>query len=89
MKTAIYIEDGIVQLVLTPENEFEKNALAAITKNPFEAKIFNGQFYDCQGGWTRQRDEVCQPPWHQAEENSNKSLILRVEPAKEKAVPQN
>ena len=28
MKTAIYIEDGAIQLVITPETEFEKNAVS-------------------------------------------------------------
>lgn len=54
MKTAIYIQDGDVQLVLTPESEFEKNALKAFQQKPLEAKIKRGSFYDCQGGWIRQ-----------------------------------
>lgn len=54
MKTAIYIEDGIVQLVITPETEFEKNALNTFRDKPLEAKLFSGGFYDCRGGWIRQ-----------------------------------
>lgn len=56
MKTAIYIEDGVVQLVVTPESEFEKNALSGFRDKPLEAKLFVGQFYDCRGGWVRQAD---------------------------------
>lgn len=55
MKTAIYIENSVVQLVLTPENDWEKRALGAFHDKPIAAKFFNGQFYDCQGGWMRQR----------------------------------
>lgn len=55
MKTAIYIEDGVVQLVLTPENSFEKDALASMREKPLETKIFHGAFYDCRGGWVRQK----------------------------------
>ena len=55
MKTAIYIEDGVVQLVLSPESKFEKNALSGFTKKPLAVKIFNGSFYDCRGGWVRQK----------------------------------
>lgn len=33
MKTAIYIEDGTVQLVLTHESDFEKNALGSFEGN--------------------------------------------------------
>lgn len=54
MKTAIYIEDGVVQLVVTPETKFEKNALTSFAEKPLSAKIFAGTFYDCRGGWVRQ-----------------------------------
>lgn len=53
MKTAIYIEDGVVQLVLTPQNEFEKNALKSFERGDLETKIMSGSFYECGGGWTR------------------------------------
>jgi hypothetical protein len=55
MKTAIYIEDGVVQLVLTPESEFEKNALSGFRDKPLDVKLFAGVFYDCRGGWVRQK----------------------------------
>ena len=58
MKTAIYIEDRIVQLVVTPESEFEKNALTSFENKPLEVKIFSGTFYDCRGGWTRQTEQI-------------------------------
>lgn len=54
MKTAIYIEDGLVQLVITPETEFEKNALTTFRNKPLDAKLFSGGFYDCRGGWVMQ-----------------------------------
>lgn len=54
MKTAIYIEDGTVQLVITPETEFEKNALTTFSDKPLDATLFSGSFYDCRGGWVMQ-----------------------------------
>lgn len=69
MKTAIYIEDGVAQLVITPENDFEKNALRSFEYKPTEAQIFAGSFYDCRGGWARQTD------YHPS---ADRSLILRV-----------
>lgn len=54
MKTAIYIEDGTVQLVITPESEFEKNSLSTFREKTIKAKIMAGSFYDCRGGWIRQ-----------------------------------
>jgi len=53
MKTAIYIEDGVVQLVLTPEGEFENNALCSFENQATRTQIKVGQFYSCRGGWTR------------------------------------
>ena len=52
MKTAIYIEDGIVQLVITPETDFEKDALSSFQEKKLEAEILSGCFYRCQGGYT-------------------------------------
>lgn len=54
MKTAIYIEDGVVQLVLTPESDFEKNVLKEFKNKDLKTEIFSGTFYDCRGGWVRQ-----------------------------------
>lgn len=75
MKTAIYIEDGVVQLVLTPESDFENNAVASFSQKPMELDIFNGSFYDCRGGWTRFLQDS----------SDDKSLILRIS---EKKIPE-
>lgn len=78
MKTAIYIEDGVVQLVITPESEFEKDALKAFEhKGEIEARIFSGSFYDCRGGWVRQNGyfEPCSP-YESRRDNNDRSLIL-------------
>lgn len=76
MKTAIYIEDGVVQLVITPENDFEKNALKSFDSDAgVDAKIIFGSFYDCRGGWVRQT-RFESPPFGPGE-NSDRSLILR------------
>ena len=56
MKTAIYIVDGTVQLVLTPEGEFENGAFKSIQGKTCTATIHEGSFYsgyECQGGWLR------------------------------------
>lgn len=73
MKTAIYIEDGVVQLVLTPESDWEKNAMASFADKPTETRIFSGTFYDCRGGWTRQKRYFAE-----ADETEDKSIIIRI-----------
>jgi|SRR5262245_9775377 len=76
MKTAIYIEDGLLQVVITPESEFEKRALSTLENKPLEAQIFSGSFYDCRGGWVRQT------AYHSNYSSGDTSLILRIaEPA--------
>lgn len=55
MKTAIYIRNGRTQVVLTPENDIEKMAIKTIEDSEHSLTLARGTFYDCQGGWTRQR----------------------------------
>lgn len=54
MKIAIYIEDSLEQIVLTPQSETEKGILGKLHDGSRELKILKGSFYACQGGWTRQ-----------------------------------
>lgn len=77
MKTAIYIEDGIVQLVLTPESEFEKEAMSSFHGKELTAKMFSGSFYDCRGGWVRQREYYASNEVY-GRPKDDESLIVRV-----------
>lgn len=54
MKCAIYLEDGLTQLVLTPESEYETQTLKAILDGADRLRVMRGGFYECQGGWYRQ-----------------------------------
>lgn len=78
MRTAIYIEGDVMQLVLTPDNDWEKKALAAFHDKKFKVNFFDGAFYDCRGGWTRQKTIYRSPYDSQLSEDS--SLIVRAEP---------
>lgn len=53
MKIALYIEDGLEQIVLTPESETEKAILGKLDDGTRDLTIRHGSFYNCQGGWTR------------------------------------
>jgi hypothetical protein len=81
MKTAIYIEDGTVQLVITPETTHEKNALSQFEGKELKAKVFSGSFYDCRGGWIRQAGFYPMNP-----DSTDRSLILRIDETKIEAV---
>ena len=83
MKTAIYIEDGVVQLVITPSTEFEKNALSSMRDNPLDVEIFEGSFYDCRGGWIRQTNYYGNRVYHSGGSGDDESLILTIRDKKE------
>lgn len=63
MKTAIYSQDGVTQIVLTPENEWEKLVVEGIETGD-TLSVTRGSFYECRGRWVR-------------EGNTEESLILR------------
>lgn len=54
MKIALYIEDGLEQLVLTPESASEKAILGKLADRSRTLSVYQGEFYACRGGWTRQ-----------------------------------
>jgi hypothetical protein len=78
MKTAIYIEDGTVQLVITPESDFEKDAMRTFGDGEIDAKMFRGSFYDCRGGWVRQSEYRSHCYSISSPEFDDHSLIIRV-----------
>jgi hypothetical protein len=82
LKTAIYIEDGVVQLVLTPEGEYEQEIIKSFGKKLGAVKVFQGSFYDCRGGWVRQTAHRERGYLHYTDGDCHDaSLILRVSEA--------
>lgn len=74
MKTAIYIEDGLTQLVLTPESDFEQGIVSKVNKGEQAVKIHTGSFYQCEGGWVRQR-----PPYYgRVEEDDSLIIVMEI-----------
>ena len=55
MKIALYIEDGLEQIVLTAQTDVEQNLLSKLSSKR-NLSIYKGSFYPCQGGWIRQKD---------------------------------
>ena len=53
MKIALYIEDGLEQIVLTPESATEKGIVGKLTDGSRSLEIKKGSFYNCNGGWIR------------------------------------
>lgn len=69
MKTSILITDGVKQIMFTPENEAEKEALSYISPNDDihtviktgtlydKPGIFGVDIYECQGGYYRAKEQ--------------------------------
>lgn len=53
MKIALYIEDGLEQIVLTPESKTEASILEKVHDGTRTLELRRGSFYACNGGWTR------------------------------------
>ncbi len=91
MKTAIYIEDGLTQFVLTPETEIDKKVLGEMEST--ELKTFRGNFYACIGGWTRQDpnnwagSSVWRNQYLNSDGSSDESLIFVIEKKKPSSAP--
>jgi len=77
VKTAIYVEDGVIQVVLTPETDFEKDSLHIFGNKPLKVEMFEGSFYDCRGGWVRQ-NQYFRTQYNWDNNNRDNSLILKV-----------
>lgn len=57
MKSAIYIESGLTQFVLTPESEIDKQVLEQIEKAK-GLTTARGSFYETRGGWIRYKEHT-------------------------------
>ncbi len=54
MKIALYIEDGLEQIVLTPQSDAEKRILAKMHDDRRKLDLFRGSFFECRAGFVRQ-----------------------------------
>ena len=82
MKIAYYLEDGLQQLVLTPETEEEKK-LANLFDKYSDLKVYRGSFYSCAGGWTRQED-LNQDGFNHEPDHDDESVIFVLREKKKK-----
>ena len=85
MKVAVYLEEGFTQLIITPEDEPEKKALALIDGQ--KISVHRGEFYHCRGGWVVSKDSPSHSASMYASTNRNAvdSLIIVVEKTEEDA----
>lgn len=53
MKIAFYMEDGLEQIVLTPQTDTERAIVRKLHDGTRDLSIKRGNFYPCNGGWIR------------------------------------
>lgn len=78
MKIALYIEDGLEQLVLTPENKHERGLLKLLDDKTRKLSIYHGSFYSCKGGWIRQekQNQGFYPSWERDTDDESTIIVL-------------
>lgn len=53
MRTALYMEGRVLQVVLTPEDAFEASIVALVEARQ-DVAVRRGSFYETVGGWVRE-----------------------------------
>lgn len=79
MKIALYIEDGLEQIVLTPTSDTEEAILEKIHDGSRQLSIKRGEFYGCRGGWIRQKKQYYSP--YASDDPNDKSTMIILTPA--------
>lgn len=76
MKVALYIEEGLEQMVLTPENDTEVMVLAKLEDSSRTIEIKHGSFYECRGGWTRHAPSFTDHVYGGGRQNDKSTMIV-------------
>jgi hypothetical protein len=76
MKIALYIEDGLEQIVLTPESDTEKSILGKLHDGSRSLEIHRGSFYSCRGGWMRHKPYVSSSLYGRSSDDDESSMIV-------------
>jgi len=82
MKIALYIEDGLEQIVLTPETDTERAIVGKLHDADRQLSVYRGEFYSCQGGWVRHARQYRTLPGLDRHSEDD-STILVLHPTKE------
>lgn len=72
--TAIYIQDGITQLVLTPGTKLDQQVLDELQDNITRVRVHRGEFYASYHGYIREKGDDGYT-WY-GDRQSEKSLIF-------------
>jgi hypothetical protein len=85
---AFYIEDGLEQIVLTPESKYETDMLGKLHDGTRSLEIHKGSFFDCRGGWKRYTPFRASP-FSYGTDDGDESTMIVLRPAVPKGFAQN
>lgn len=54
MKTLLITEENRKEIIFSPETKFEESLVKMFGEGTKEAQIYLGEYYHCQGGWTKE-----------------------------------
>jgi hypothetical protein len=80
VKIALYIEDGLEQIVLTPESETETAILGKLHDGSRELSIKKGSFYHTRGGWQRYQSHYVAGGMFGETESGDESTMIVLRP---------
>jgi hypothetical protein len=80
VRIAFYVENGVEQIIFTPEDNHERSMLGKLHDGTREMQVFRGGFYWCRGGWGRWRKPFVEGPYG-AEPPQDESTIIVLKPA--------
>jgi hypothetical protein len=80
VKIALYIEDGLEQIVLTPETDTEKAILAKLDDGSRTLSIKHGSFYSCRGGWVRHKQAFVGIYDRERKDDESTMIVLQATP---------
>lgn len=58
MKIALLIEEGLEQIILTPETDTEKGIVETMHKGDREISVYQGSVYATRSGWMHQGSTI-------------------------------
>lgn len=76
MKIALYVEDGLEQIVLTPESDTEKAILGKLHDGSRHMELKKGSFFRCAGGWMRHGVYSTSNVYGRSDQNDDSTMIV-------------
>jgi hypothetical protein len=71
MRISTFMKENRIQIVLTPESEYEQKTLEYLHDAKWVSSIYKGQFTDVRGGWT-----MYSPEGYRGKDNDSTIIVI-------------